>query len=198
MAVARDELGIQRAYIPPACHQTNGVVERLNRIIAGKVRTMLSDTKLPKYPWGEAALHAIHLYNLTPHSALKRRGDQVAIPHSLYTGDPVTRLHRLYEQLMPFGHPCHVLDARDHIIKLDKRASAGTIVGVGDSILFYKVLQYVPAPRISIVRHIHVTSSHYEQYLSLVGIPHAVPTHITQTQECIRNGVHVCRCLQTP
>ena len=158
MEVARDELGIEHAFIPPDCHQTNGIVERLNCTIARQVRTMLSDTKLPNYQWGECAMHAVHLYNLTPHSTLNRRGYKFPIPHSLYTGQHVTGLHRLYQQLLSSGHPWHVLDTRDHILKLEKLASPVTIVGVGDSTLFYKFLQYVPTPRISIVRHIHVAN----------------------------------------
>jgi hypothetical protein len=169
MDVARAELGIEKAYIPPACHQSNGMIERLNRTIALKVRTLLADSHLPNYLWGEAALHVIHLYNLTPHRALQERGESVPIPHALYMGDNNERLKRLYNQLLPFGLPCHVLDVRDHIPKLDPRAAPGFVIGVGDSTMFYKVLQYKPTPRISVVRHIHVSSLHYNKYLDLVG-----------------------------
>lgn len=61
MEIVRDELGIWRFYIPPACHNTNGVVERRDRSIVGKLRTLLADTKLQKYLWEEAAMHATQL-----------------------------------------------------------------------------------------------------------------------------------------
>jgi transposase InsO family protein len=40
MDIARAELGIDKAYIPPYCHSSNGMVERLNKTIAAKVHTM--------------------------------------------------------------------------------------------------------------------------------------------------------------
>ena len=126
-------------------------------------------------------MHVIHLYNLTPHNTLHRRGEDIPIPHHLYMSDTTNRLQRLYDQLLPFGLPCHVVDTRDHIPKLDNRASAGIIVGVGDSTLFYKVLQYLPTPRISIVRHIQVSATHYDKYFQLVGLRCAADTTATAT-----------------
>lgn len=48
-------------------------------------------------------------------------------------GDRTKRLKRLYDKLLQFGLPCHVLDTRYHLPNLDNPASSGTIVGVGYS-----------------------------------------------------------------
>lgn len=54
------------AYTP----QQNGVAERMNRTIMEKVRSMLSDSGLPKTFWAEATHTAVVLINKTPSSAL--------------------------------------------------------------------------------------------------------------------------------
>ena len=50
----------------PKTPQLNGLVERMNRIIAEKVKCMISHSKLPKTFWGEAVKTAINLINLSP------------------------------------------------------------------------------------------------------------------------------------
>ena len=44
----------------------NGLVERMNRTIAEKVRSILSHAKLPKSFWGEAVKTAVDLINQSP------------------------------------------------------------------------------------------------------------------------------------
>lgn len=62
--------GIQRhrtcAYTP----QQNGVAKRMNRTIMEKVRSMLSDSGLPKRFWAEATHTVVVLINKTPSSAI--------------------------------------------------------------------------------------------------------------------------------
>jgi len=52
-----------------ASSASNGMVERAHRTIFNKVRAMLADTKLPKTLWGEAAVTAGKMHNLTPTSS---------------------------------------------------------------------------------------------------------------------------------
>lgn len=54
------------AYTP----QQNGVAEGMNRTIMEKVRSMLSDSGMPKTFWAEAAYTAVILINKTPSSAV--------------------------------------------------------------------------------------------------------------------------------
>jgi hypothetical protein len=73
MKVAKDRLGVEEQYIPPNCHQSNGLVERLNYTLTCTIRTVRKQANLPPQLWGEAALYAAHVYNLTPHSKLMKR-----------------------------------------------------------------------------------------------------------------------------
>lgn len=73
--------GIKMEYTIPYSPQMNGVSERLNRTLMDKVRTMFSETKLPKYLWGEAIRTAAYQLNRSPTDALF--GD---IPARVYYG----------------------------------------------------------------------------------------------------------------
>jgi transposase InsO family protein len=84
LKIATEELGIAPEVVPARCHQSNGMIERLNRTIQEKIRTFLIASCLPDSLWGEAAIYATHVYNLTPHSALENNPCTAGIPHSLY------------------------------------------------------------------------------------------------------------------
>jgi transposase InsO family protein len=71
LRVAREELGIETEIVHARCHESNGLIERLNRTIQEKVRALLIAACFPVAFWSEAADHAVHLYNLPPHSKLK-------------------------------------------------------------------------------------------------------------------------------
>jgi len=43
--------------------QQNGVPERMNNTLLGKLRCMLSNASLPKYSWAEALAYACYLFN---------------------------------------------------------------------------------------------------------------------------------------
>ena len=47
-----------------------GVSERIGSTLAGMTRSLLLDSDLPKYPWGELKLTAAYLSNRSPHSPL--------------------------------------------------------------------------------------------------------------------------------
>lgn len=77
------------AYTP----QQNGVAERMNRTIMEKVRSMVSDSGLPKTFWAEATSTAVVLINKTPSSAIN-----FEIPDKKWSGkSPV------YSYLRRFG-----------------------------------------------------------------------------------------------
>jgi hypothetical protein len=91
LMIATAELGIAPESIPARCHQSNGLIERLNRTIQVKIRTFLIASCFPDALWGEAALHATHVYNLTPHFALSSIFHSPPIPHSIYMDESVDR-----------------------------------------------------------------------------------------------------------
>jgi hypothetical protein len=64
---------IRREGIPTRCHfsmayspSQNGIAERRIGLIVLKMRSLLLEGDLPKILWGEAALYAVWLINITP------------------------------------------------------------------------------------------------------------------------------------
>ena len=57
--------GIVQSFSTPYTPQSNGFTERYNRTLLGIVRSLLQESGLPKAFWGEAALHACYLTNIT-------------------------------------------------------------------------------------------------------------------------------------
>jgi hypothetical protein len=121
--------------------------------------------------WGEAALYAVHVYKLTPYSALLERKESSAVPHSLYMQDSPERMARLYHQLVPFGILCNIMQSGDkpkQVEKLYPRSVPGLIVSMGPSTQQYRVMvisDSVPY-RVHIVRHIVINAAHYTEYFA--------------------------------
>ena len=64
------ENGIVTEFTPPHTPQLNGVSERLNRTINEKATTMLVESKLPEFMWGEAVMTSTYLLNRSATSTL--------------------------------------------------------------------------------------------------------------------------------
>lgn len=103
LRVAKAELGTADEYVPLDCHESNGLIVRANLTIASIIRAVLTHSRLPLKFWGEAAVYAVHMCNLTPHSALLERKEDTAAPHALYTKDSKECMQRLYQQLLPLA-----------------------------------------------------------------------------------------------
>jgi hypothetical protein len=170
MRIAKGELGIADQCVPANCHQSNGLIERLNGTLACTIRVVLEKAHLSPVMWGEAAVYAAHLYNMTPDTALLERKAASAIPHKLYIQDNEERMQRLYKLLVPFGIRCSIIQTGakpTHVKKLDSRSipGLGLIVGLGPSTRQYRVmalnqtLQY----KVYIVRHVVVNAQHYTE-----------------------------------
>ena len=65
-----EALGIERDVTPPYEHWKNGRVERVMHTLQGRILSMLVAAQLPLTYWGEAALTAAYLFNLTVTSTL--------------------------------------------------------------------------------------------------------------------------------
>ncbi|KAJ9546957.1 hypothetical protein OSB04_019500 [Centaurea solstitialis] len=87
--------GITRHRTVAHTPQQNGVAERMNRTILEKVRCMLSNSKMPKSFWAEAASTACYLINRSPSVALEKK-----TPMEVWSGSPTD-----YTDLKIFGCP---------------------------------------------------------------------------------------------
>ena len=106
--------------------QQNGVAERMNRTIMEKVRSMLSDSGLPKMFWAEATQTTVNLINKTPSSVLKSE-----IPDKRWNGKQPA-----YSYLKRFG--CLAFVHSDEG-KLVPRAKKGVLLGYPTGVKGYKV-----------------------------------------------------------
>jgi transposase InsO family protein len=64
------DLGIRKETTTPHSPQSNGVVERANRTILERVRSMLADAGLSKRYWAEASMTAVYVKKVSPTRAL--------------------------------------------------------------------------------------------------------------------------------
>jgi len=65
-----ESLGIERDIFPCYKHWKNGKMERVFRTLQGRMLAMLTAAQLPLTYWGEAALTACFLFNLSTSSSL--------------------------------------------------------------------------------------------------------------------------------
>ncbi|KAI3780212.1 hypothetical protein L2E82_10183 [Cichorium intybus] len=98
----------------------------MNRTIMEKVRCMLSNSKLPKYFWAEAASTACYVINRSPSRAIEKK-----TPYELWSGKPTD-----YTHLKPFGCPAY---ARVDNGKLEPRALKCVFLGYNPGVKGYKL-----------------------------------------------------------
>jgi hypothetical protein len=154
LCIGREESGIEADIVPARCHDSDGLIERFNRTIQQKVRARLIASLLPDSFWSEAALHAVHLYNLTHHFALHTADGSITTPHSAYMQDSPQRLQGLYDQLIPFGTLFNVTLRDEHLPKLAPRSTSAVVVGTGPSTSHYRVVLLTETElKVSVVRH---------------------------------------------
>ncbi|RVW95242.1 Retrovirus-related Pol polyprotein from transposon TNT 1-94 [Vitis vinifera] len=66
------EHGIIANYTMPGTPEQNGVAERRNRTLIDMVRSMMSNSTLPEFLWGEALKTAVHILNRVPSKAVPK------------------------------------------------------------------------------------------------------------------------------
>ncbi|KAI3791603.1 hypothetical protein L2E82_05458 [Cichorium intybus] len=106
--------------------QQNGVAERMNRTIMEKVRCMLSNSKLPKSFWAEAASTACYVINRSLSRAIEKK-----TPYELWSGKPAD-----YTHLKPFGCPAY---ARVDNGKIEPRELKCVFLGYNPGVKGYKL-----------------------------------------------------------
>ncbi|RYE20332.1 MAG: transposase, partial [Sphingobacteriaceae bacterium] len=110
--------GICAQYTMPGTPQQNGVAERRNRTLMDMVRSMLSNSSLPKSLWMHALKTAVYLLNRVPSKAVPKT------PFELWTGRKPSLRH-----LHVFGCPAEVRIYNPHERKLDSRTISGFFIG---------------------------------------------------------------------
>lgn len=110
-----EKFGIELQTSEPFAHEHNGVIERLNRTLEERIRSLLFMSGFPNSFWGMAAHCATYLYNRTPHAALEL----------------VTPFEKVYEKqpdlsyIKLFGSRSYVYD--DNMKRGDKTAPRSTL-----------------------------------------------------------------------
>ena len=202
LKVEKEMLGVSDQHIPARCHESNGLVERVNRTLASMARSVLKSSHLPLAFWGEALLYVVHTYNLLPHRALLARGCDVPIPHASFLNETPERLSRLHDQLLPFGMSCFIHTVDDHPKKLADRAFPGFVLGYGPSSHLYRVLIVDPTTgnlKFRIVRHLTVTKSNHAEYHAREQPPFVLKKpvrmcHVATSVEPLFSGVTRVAC----
>ena len=118
--------GIARHKTIPYTPQQNGVVERMNRTVLERVRSMLDESGLPKVFWAEAANTAVYLINRTPSAALQNE-----IPEEIWS-----KTVPQFGHLKKFGCVCYHHSDEG---KLQPRAKKGIFIGYPTGVKGYKV-----------------------------------------------------------
>ena len=115
------EEGIKHEITAPYHPDQNGVVERANRTIMGRVRAIIEDAKFPKELWDEIAMTVVYLKNLSPTAALDN-----LTPHEAWYGVKPNLQH-----LRILGCMAYVHVPEEKRIKLDSHTMKGQLIGYG-------------------------------------------------------------------
>ena len=115
--------------------EQNGVAERMNRTLVEVVRSMLSESGLPKKFWAEALATATYLRNRSPTKAVNGM-----TPIQAWTGLKPNVTH-----LRVFGSLCFSHIPKDERKKLDPKAQEAIFLGYGQETKGYRL--YNPISR---------------------------------------------------
>ena len=115
------EEGIQHEITAPYHPDQNGVVERANRTIMGRVRAIIEDAKFPRELWDEIATTVVYLKNRSPTSALDN-----LTPHEAWHKTKPNLQH-----LRILGCTAYVHVPEEKRIKLDSHTMEGQLIGYG-------------------------------------------------------------------
>jgi hypothetical protein len=121
--------GIARHKTTPYTPQQNGVVERMNRTLMEKTRSMLSGVGLGQEFWAEAVGTACYLVNRSPSSMLYDK-----TPHEVWSGKKPSLQH-----LRVFGCDAYVHVPKKNRSKMDNKVEKCIFIGYKDGVKVYKI-----------------------------------------------------------
>src|SRR5271169_1936915 len=117
------EEGIRHEVTAPYHPDQNGVVERANRTIMGRVRAIIEDAKFPRELWDEIAKTVVYLKNRSPTAALNN-----LTPYEAWHKRKPNLQH-----LRILGCTAYVHIPEEKRIKLDSHTMEGQLIGYGGS-----------------------------------------------------------------
>ena len=128
--IALNKAGIIHQTSCPYTPEQNGFIERINRTLMNKVRSLLLNSNLNKKMWGEALLAATYLYNRTPHSKLDYK-----TPFEVKNGElPNIGNIKVFGSLVYFKRK-----GQNNVTKLENRGILGILIGYGSNNSHYKI-----------------------------------------------------------
>jgi hypothetical protein len=121
--------GIARQKNTPYTPQQNGVVERMNKTLMKKARSMLSGAELGQEFWAEAMGTVCYLVNPSPSSMLDDK-----TPHEVCTEKKPSLQH-----IRVFGCDSYVHVPKENRSKLDKKVEKCIFIGYKDGVKGYNL-----------------------------------------------------------
>ena len=115
------ECGIDAQYTMPGSPEQNGVAERRNRTLMDMVRSMISNSTLPDFLWGDALKTAVYILNKVPSKSVPRT------PYELWTGKKSNLSH-----FHIWGCAAEVRPYNPQMRKLDPRTISGHFIGYSE------------------------------------------------------------------
>ena len=131
MKSALHRLGIHMIWTNAYSPEENGLVERLNGIIMGRVRSLLTTANMPSSLWGEACRFVVDVYNVTASRAL---GGCTPYECRFDAVPDVSRLH-VWGCLVFVFTP-----AKKRKTKLENPGKPGIFLGYGAHSLSFRVM----------------------------------------------------------
>jgi transposase InsO family protein len=132
------ECGVDAQYTMPGEPQQNGVVERRNRTLMDMVRSMMSNTFLPTFLWGDALKTATYILNRVPSKSMPKT------PFELWCGHKPSLSH-----FRIWGCLAEVRPYDPSLKKLDPRSVSGYFIGYANKSKGYRF--YCPSYLMRIV-----------------------------------------------
>ena len=121
--------GIHHQNTIPKTPQQNGVAERMNRTLEEAIRSMLSESQLPKQFWAEALSTATYLRNRSPTKAVED-----VTPFEAWNGIKPDVKH-----LRVFGSLCYAHIHKTDRQKLDPKSRKAILLGYGEKVKGYRL-----------------------------------------------------------
>lgn len=136
------EHGIITNYTMPGTPEQNGVAERRNRTLIDMVRSMMSNSTLPEFLWGEALKTAVHILNRAPSKVVPKT------PYELWVGRKPT-----LNYLHVWGCPAEAKIFNPQIKKLDSKTISCNFIGYPERSKGFRFYCHGQGPKIVETRH---------------------------------------------